>query len=112
MTPYIKSIPFRQILDDCSNTNSGNWEFGWKEFIKRYKLYIYKHVTRTEYVLPFVQWASLKCKKANTLLLLLRLKMCAFDAAIVWQSVLQLASPTARCRWKNAHPYKRNYTFP
>jgi hypothetical protein len=55
MMPQLENSPtFQQLLESCSDQASPNWERGWREFIKRYKMFIYKKVTRrcSEYRVP------------------------------------------------------------
>jgi hypothetical protein len=46
MNKIEKSLTFQELLDCCSNQASPYWEYGWGIFIKRYKMYIYKNVTK------------------------------------------------------------------
>ncbi len=40
-------MTFEQLLESCSNPDSASWELGWKEFIRRYKRFMYNNVTKT-----------------------------------------------------------------
>ncbi len=37
---------FQQFLDDCSNPGSANYEQAWRQFIERYKLFIYNQAAK------------------------------------------------------------------
>ncbi len=41
-----KDITLEQLLNYCSNRKSPNWERGWRLFLKKYKMYIYKVVSK------------------------------------------------------------------
>lgn len=40
MSPHKSPLSLRELLDICSSPESPDWEAGWSEFIKRYKVFI------------------------------------------------------------------------
>ena len=44
MDKIVTPLTLRQLLLYCSNRSSPHWESGWREFIRRYKMTIYKNV--------------------------------------------------------------------
>lgn len=40
-------MTFEELIDACSHPGSSSWDLGWKEFIRRYKRFIYNNVTKT-----------------------------------------------------------------
>ena len=47
MTQKDRIFNFQQFLDDCSNPGSANYEQAWRQFIERYKLFIYNHAAKS-----------------------------------------------------------------
>lgn len=47
MPPSNQNWGFTELLDVCSDCSSPCWEEGWQEFIRRYKLFIYGHVSKS-----------------------------------------------------------------
>lgn len=47
MTQSDPSFNFLQFLDDCSNPGSTNYEQAWRQFIERYKLFIYNQAAKS-----------------------------------------------------------------
>ncbi|MFZ5516559.1 MAG: hypothetical protein ACOY90_07955 [Candidatus Zhuqueibacterota bacterium] len=41
------TFSFQQLIDDCSHPDSADYEHAWRQFIERYKLFIYNHVARS-----------------------------------------------------------------
>jgi len=41
-----RNTPFKELLDYCSDPDSEYWELAWKEFLRRYKNYLYKAILR------------------------------------------------------------------
>jgi len=46
MTGIDGSTPFRELLDRCSDPGSEYWQPAWKEFLRRYKNYMYNVILR------------------------------------------------------------------
>ena len=41
-----KKMPLDELLDNCCDNNSPLWQAAWAEFLERYKMYIYKIVSK------------------------------------------------------------------
>jgi hypothetical protein len=46
MEKFRSSMTFQELLECCSDIASPRWEAGWREFIKRYKKFIYNKVAQ------------------------------------------------------------------
>lgn len=46
MLNYPAPLSFQQMLQDCTDPSSPNWEHAWLEFSKRYKKFLYANVKR------------------------------------------------------------------
>lgn len=46
-TLTLNNLSLHQLLDICGDIQNPDWERGWRAFLKRYKLFIYKCVSKT-----------------------------------------------------------------
>lgn len=42
----LETVPFSQLLDCCSDKQCPYWESAWREFLRRYKEYIYMYIVK------------------------------------------------------------------